>query len=1164
MFSQWRLSVVAVSLYAWPALGQVLSVPNASFEEGEAAPDAWSLSEGDGRWSTDKPHDGARCVFVSGTGADVSVWRSEPLELDPQTLYRLRFWARSVDAAGVTAVSGPVFANRDIGIPPETWEQYVSVFLTPSEITEDQAALRFGQWHVRGSIAFDEIELVRAQAVHRAFDGFHLGKGEVIEGNRYGFLDPSSTSLRNCSRPLVRLGCQFNTNRWVFSDGGYLVFRHDVGGRKQSEASVEVHVNYHAAGALAIEAGTDGETWTAAGVMEGDGPGTFPIPDALLPAREVWVRLRCQSASQAIGESAPGSFQVDRYAYSSRLDGPPVDAQGATHYVTILKADPRFEATLDDVGECVPKGRNLFRADIRAVSGELPILSPSLVVEEDGTSRAYQGEAVRGQIRIPYEITRAGYATLTFSLGQGSPFEAEASVHVPVLYETGYGAQLPGSSEQVALWWASSGWKISKTRPVPAGTSTSIAIRCARNEAEAAQLVIRPSQPLQGLTVAAGDLTGPGCAVLPASCIDVLRIRYVNIMQPTDDVGVEGPWPDPLPPLKAPLPVDADVNQPLWVRVSVPKDLPGGDYRGVIALSAEGYEAEAPLEVHVFNFSLPDRMTCTTAFGFSPAEVFRYQGVTDPAAQREVLDKYWENFRAHHISPYDPAPLDPFGVTWPSQWEGGERDTKIKHAGESSLFVADDATDANAAATYGARFVIPPNGVDLSFWYRTREADHVFNVTLSHYNRAGQWISGRNNDIVLTGSGAWQSFSRRIAEFPEDAATATLTLWGAHWREDGSTTGAVWYDEVRVLDAANGQELLCGGGFEPLGEEDLFPKFNWDDWDAAMRRAVDTYHFNAFSVPIQGLGGGSFHSRVEPNLLGYGEDTPEYKAAFRGYCQGVEQHLREKGWLDEAFVYWFDEPEPRDYEFVMKGFRKLKEAAPGLNRMLTEQVEPELVGGPNIWCTLTPNYVHEDAEPRRKGGDLFWWYVCTGPKAPYCTLFIDHAATELRVWLWQTWQRKISGVLVWQTNYWTSPTAYPDPNHPQNPYEDVMSWVTGYGVAPGVRMPWGNGDGRFVYPPEEAAEGMAARGVLAGPVDSIRWEMLRDGIEDYEYLAMLERALGERPGLSGAERRRYEALLEVPAAITSTMTVFTADPAPIEGRRDEIAAALEELTVCAP
>jgi hypothetical protein len=263
---------------------------------------------------------------------------------------------------------------------------------------------------------------------------------------------------------------------------------------------------------------------------------------------------------------------------------------------------------------------------------------------------------------------------------------------------------------------------------------------------------------------------------------------------------------------------------------------------------------------------------------------------------------------------------------------------------------------------------------------------------------------------------------------------------------------------------------------------------------------------------------------------------------------------------DKAYVYWFDEPDPKDYEFVMNGFKKIKEAAPGITRMLTEQVEPALVGGPDIWCMVSPEYKQEPVEARRKEGDKFWWYICTGPQAPFCGLFIDHAATELRVWLWQTWQRHISGILIWESNYWNSETAYPDKDNPQNPYEDPMGWQVGYGTPVGTKKPWGNGDGRFIYPPESAANGKPAKPVIEPPVDSIRWEMLRDGIEDYEYHAMLSRLLEQkRGGLPAEQRARYEALLEVPAAITASMTEFTKDPAPIEARRAELAKAIEEL-----
>ncbi|HUU90496.1 MAG TPA: hypothetical protein VM238_04720, partial [Phycisphaerae bacterium] len=110
------------------------------------------------------------------------------------------------------------------------------------------------------------------------------------------------------------------------------------------------------------------------------------------------------------------------------------------------------------------------------------------------------------------------------------------------------------------------------------------------------------------------------------------------------------------------------------------------------------------------------------------------------------------------------------------------------------------------------------------------------------------------------------------------------------------------------------------------------------------------------------------------------------------------------------------------------------------------------------------------------------------------------------------------------------------------------------------KRPWGNGDGRFIYPPEAAADAHPAAPVLDGPVDSIRWEMLRDGLEDYEYLAILRRLLAEKGDrLDAGKRAEFTALLDVPDDITTDMTTFTKDPAPIERRRLAIARAIETL-----
>ncbi|MHC4487815.1 MAG: hypothetical protein ACYSW7_01370, partial [Planctomycetota bacterium] len=54
-----------------------------------------------------------------------------------------------------------------------------------------------------------------------------------------------------------------------------------------------------------------------------------------------------------------------------------------------------------------------------------------------------------------------------------------------------YGELLGASTEQVGLWWASSGWKIGQDKPLPKIAGSAVTIRAARNEAEVAQLVVR-------------------------------------------------------------------------------------------------------------------------------------------------------------------------------------------------------------------------------------------------------------------------------------------------------------------------------------------------------------------------------------------------------------------------------------------------------------------------------------------------------------------------------------------------------------------------------------------------------------------------------------------------------------------------------------------------
>ena len=903
------------------------AIPNGDFEEtasdgsvaGWAAPEkgAWSSTEGVGR-------SGALAL----TGGGNQRWKSEPVTIESDRRYAFVFSAKG-PATG-TLNSGSECANVDVSAPGAEWTAYTNVFrATTGAGATLSETFHLGEWGMSGRVLFDAVRLVPVTPRWRTFaGGVELGAGESIEGNDYSFRTQLDGLARNDARPLVVNRCGFNTSRWCLEAGSEVVYRHAVAGRRFLKASLSVTCGYYVSGSAAVEVSVNGKDWTTIAMITNARTCVVSVPQTLLPAEAVWVRLR--------GE-ARCALHVSEHTLDAVLDGAPLTALGGTDYV------------------------------------------------ETGTDR------------------------VALSLAP-SPF-----------YDEGYGARVPGGTEAASLWTALGGWKIPKTRAVPTAQVRGVSLATAANEAEAVQLVVRPTRACADVHVAATALRDAAGRALPASAVEILRVGYVRIAQATDALGCRGDWPDPLPPQDASaFPVAAGENQPFWIRVKPPKGTPAGRYQGTLVTTIRGADGaeqklSTPFLVKVFGFELPDKMTVETAFGFSANTVARYHGLKTAEQREKVNAAYLKSMSDHHLSPYNPVP----GVNWSVTWK---------------------KPDAQA-------------------------------------------------------------------------------------------------------DEASAQ-----------------PVFDWTRWDAAMEKAFATYGFNTFVIRIDGLHGRASDGRRVPTFRGITADDPAYDVLMGRYLRGIEAHLREKGWLDRAFVYWFDEPEPKDYPFVMQGFDTLKRHAPGLRRMLTEEPGAELLGGPNVWCPLTLNLHSKGEAAARARGDTFWWYICCGPKTPYAGEFIDHPGCEPRLWLWQTWAERVTGVLVWETTWWTSPRAYPDPARPQNPYEDAMSWSDGHDLAPGTKSAWGNGDGRFFYPPRRAAT-PSATPVLEGPIESIRLEMLRDGIEDYEYFAMLRRLLEAKgASLSVADRARYEALLTVPKRVSRSLTDFSRAPEPMEVHRRALARAIEELS----
>ena len=296
----------------------------------------------------------------------------------------------------------------------------------------------------------------------------------------------------------------------------------------------------------------------------------------------------------------------------------------------------------------------------------------------------------------------------------------------------------------------------------------------------------------------------------------------------------------------------------------------------------------------------------------------------------------------------------------------------------------------------------------------------------------------------------------------------------------------------------------------------LKPNIDYSEFDKAMSRYLDDFKFTSFRI-----------SSLPAEIMGHKRYSQAYNHLFKLTYHDVQEHLRKKGWLDKAYWYWVDEPPINDYPEVKKGMELLKEACPDMRRLLTCNNEdapiPYFFKTVNLWVPIMDRYNLEAAHARQKLGEKVWWYVCTGPKGPYPNNFIDHPAINHRIRFWMIDKFDLDGSLYWSITYWA-----------QNPWESAMSYSPDKGM-------WGNGDGRLLYPPRKT---MPTQAVVEPPVTSIRFENLRDGMEDIEYLKLLRRI----------DKQLTE---DVEERLIKTMTVFEQNPLILMIERAQIGRTLE-------
>jgi hypothetical protein len=196
--------------------------------------------------------------------------------------------------------------------------------------------------------------------------------------------------------------------------------------------------------------------------------------------------------------------------------------------------------------------------------------------------------------------------------------------------------------------------------------------------------------------------------------------------------------------------------------------------------------------------------------------------------------------------------------------------------------------------------------------------------------------------------------------------------------------------------------------------------------------------------------------------------TEEYEALMTNFLGDFKSHLKEKGWMDKTFLA-LDEREETEMKNL---FEFLHETAPEFRISMAgfyyESINSSIHDFSSNW--RDGGRIPEEAiKSREKSGLITTYYVACGIPKPNNFTFSLPSESCYEGWLAAA--MGFDGFLRWAYNTW-----------PENPLIDSRY------------IKWPSGDMYLVYP---------------GALSSVRFERLRDGIQDYEKIRILRKELAE-------------------------------------------------------
>jgi len=201
-----------------------------------------------------------------------------------------------------------------------------------------------------------------------------------------------------------------------------------------------------------------------------------------------------------------------------------------------------------------------------------------------------------------------------------------------------------------------------------------------------------------------------------------------------------------------------------------------------------------------------------------------------------------------------------------------------------------------------------------------------------------------------------------------------------------------------------------------------------------------------------------------------------YRALLAQFLPELQRFLAEELISERSFFHVSDEPHgEKDLEQYRRARGLLRELAPWMKVMdaLSDVAfaRQGLTDMPIASIQAAPEFLKE--------GIPCWCYYAVGPRGKYLSRLLDTPLAKIAMHGFLFYRWPFLGALHWGYNYWYQEMT----RHLIDPYtvQDSLHWEQG----------WVYGDSFVVYPGPN------------GPVDSMRWEIIGEGLQDCALLQTL-------------------------------------------------------------